>query len=66
MKITTPLKELQIHSMKTFSRSFLIISIIAMGLISCDLLTNEKDDEEDTLYVQFTNDLSSTYTITNI
>jgi len=43
-----------------------ILAVSFIFLIACDLLTNEKDEQQDTLYVKFTNDSNSTYTITNI
>ncbi len=51
---------------KTSINLIVLFSIFSIGLVSCDLLTNEKDEDPDTLYVKFTNSTESAYTITNI
>ena len=57
---------IQKHSAISLKFIQAILSVSLIFLIGCDLLTNEKDEEQDTLYVKFTNDSSSTFTITNI
>lgn len=44
----------------------ILFSILLMGSVGCDLLVNEDDSKTDLLHVMFSNDSSSTYTITSI